>query len=183
MAVRILIQKSDIKQYFPFSENVSDSDIVLFMKNAQVVEFKSWTPTDFYTDLVGTLTSKPELLALLNDYIKPYLCSEAYYNFLLWHGRKVTAGGLKQTLDATTENVSDKARAELLQDVERQRNIFLSMLKRRLSEDSYTYDGVVYDFNQVRDSKKPKTNIGIFQVGRFRNIPHNPNKPCNDECY
>lgn len=168
MSYRPLIKKSDFKIYFKFSDNIKDNEIDLHIRDAQEVEFFSWCDTDFYNDITGTLTNRPQLETLLNNYIKPYLIACSYYKFLLWHGRNVSQFGLRVNNEDTSVELSDKARAELLADVEHKKNIYLNKLTQKIYNDGYLYDGITYTFYDDSNKSNPKNTMRIKQVGRLK---------------
>jgi hypothetical protein len=67
---------------------------------------------------MDNLSTKPQLTALFNEYIKPFLVLGSYYRFLLWHGANVSQYGIRQNNEDTSSEVSDKRRAELMGDVQ-----------------------------------------------------------------
>jgi len=159
-----LIIKSEFTAFVKLGANVTkNSDIDTYIKDMQEIEFKPIVPLAFYNticDLPGA-----ELTTFLNDYVKPYLICGAYEKFLLWHGRNVAQFGLRENQEDTSTPLSDRARAELIADVRRKTNVYLASMNDRLSDVSYTFDSVVYDFNACNVAKsKPK--IGMRQVGK-----------------
>ena len=73
MAYKPLIIKSDFDAYCRISKNIKDSELDVHIRDAQEVEFESWVSNEFYTDLMDNLSTKPQLTALFDEYIKPFL--------------------------------------------------------------------------------------------------------------
>ena len=181
MAFNPLIIKSEFPTYVKLSKNVKDEEINPHIRDAQILDFMQWVDPTFYTDITGSLSSRPELNALLEDYVKQYLICKAFYRFLLWHGRNISPYGIRVNNEETSTEVSDKARAEMMQDVEHKANVYLSMLKDRLRNDNYTYDSIIYSFYDEIGSKKPYPNLTIRQVGQSRRrylSPEEKTKSC-----
>jgi len=166
MSYRPLIIKSEFTDYVKLGANVTkNSDIDTYIKDMQEIEFKPTVPLAFYNEICGSPGT--ELTEFLNEYVKKYLICGAYEKFLLWHGRNVAQFGLRENQEDTSTPISDKARAELIADVKRKSNVYLLSMNDRLNDVSYTFDGVVYDFNSC-DIAKSKPKIGMKQVGGNR---------------
>lgn len=163
MSYRPLIIKSEFTDFVKLGANVTkNSDIDTYIKDMQEIEYKPIVPLAFYNAITGSPGT--ELTSFLDTYVKPYLICGAYEKFLLWHGRNVAQFGLRENQEDTSTPISDKARAELIADVRRKTNVYLASMNDYLSDVSYTFDGVVYDFTSCEIAKsKPK--IGMRQVG------------------
>lgn len=163
-----LIQRTDFNKYVKIGVNINSADLDLHIRDAQELDFLSWCDTPFYEALLalGTSTTQPELLALLNNYIKPYLVCSAYYKYLLWSGRDVTVGGIRVQTNGDSVDVGDKARAELMADILSKSNSYLAKLTYRLNADEYTYDGITYTFYDESDKHEAKPTLGIKRVGK-----------------
>ncbi len=162
-----LIKVSDFPAYVKLGANViRDNEMDMSIQDMQELEFNSWCDTPFYEDLMNcNETDRPQLQSLLDTFVKPYLICGAYAKFLLWHGRTINQAGVRQNLTDTDNEISDKARGELTNDIIRKANIYLNKLKLKLCNDSYTYDGVVYTFYDEIDKKRAYTKTSIRQVG------------------
>jgi len=165
-----LIQRSDFNKYVKIGVNIKDTDLDVHIRDAQELDFLSWCDTPFYDKLLalGTSTNQPELLDLLNNYIKPYLVCAAYYKYLLWSGRDVTTGGIRVQTNGDSVDIGDKGRAELIADILRKQNAYLAKLTFRLDADEYTYDNIIYTFYDENNKKEPSPNIGIKRVGKVQ---------------
>lgn len=102
------------------------------------------------------------LLTLWLSYIKPFWICKASTRFLLWHGRNITQYGLRNNIEDTSEALSDKARAELINDLESKATHYHTQLRKTMSDANYTYDGTVYSFSDC--VKVGKGNFKIIQV-------------------
>lgn len=172
MAYKPLIIKSDFEAYCKLGKNIKDTDLDLHIRDAQDVDFFSWANDDFYTDLMDNLSTKPELTSLFNDYIKPYLVFSAYYKFLLWHGANISQYGTRENSETTSQEITDKRRAELLGDIQSKINVYLNRLKDKLDDDNYTYDSVTYDWFNDCDKKEMKPQLNIRQLGQSKTYPY-----------
>lgn len=176
MSYRPLIIRSEFLAYVKLGANVAkENEIETFIKDMQEVEFETIVPEDFYADITGTITSRPELSDFLETFVKPYLISGSYEKFLLWHGRSVSQYGLREDREDTSDPISDKARGEIMADIRKRTNVYLSKMNRQLLLINYTLDGVAYNFFNDYNHKRPKSNIGIKQAGR-RNINQERNR-------
>ena len=170
MSYKPLIIKSDFEAYCKLGKNIKDSDLDLHIRDAQEIELFSWIPDNMYTDLMDNLSTKPELTDLFNNYIKPFLVVSAYYKFILWHGKNISQYGIRQNTEDTSEEISDKSRAELMADVQAKKNVYLSRLKDTMFDDDYTYDNVVYDFYNDCDKKELQPQLNIRILGGKKHI-------------
>jgi hypothetical protein len=162
-----LIKVSDFQAYVKLGANViKGTEMDMSIQDMQELEFNSWCDTPFYEDLMNcNETDRPQLHSLLNTLIKPYLICGAYAKFLLWHGRTINQGGVRSHLSDTDNEISDKARGELMNDVIRKSNIYLNKLKLKLCSDNYTYDGTEYTFYDEIDKKRAYPKTSIRQIG------------------
>lgn len=104
------------------------------------------------------------LATLFDDYVKPYLIYSAFSRYLLWAGRHVAQGGIRVMNDDTSVEISDKSRGELIADIDNKKSFSLSRLMKTLSDNSYTYDGVLYAFETDCEVSRPKRNFKIRAV-------------------
>lgn len=161
-----LIIKSEFAQYVTMTNNIDDASLSLHIRDAQEIDFISWVDTPFYDKLLNSPGT--ELNDLLNNYIKPYLICLAYHRYLLWCGRSPQQSGLRKHIEETSEEISDKARGELMSDIHSKANVYLNKLKFKLYQDKYTYDTIVYTFFDEINKVFPRPKTGIKQVGRNR---------------
>lgn len=158
-----LIQKSEFKTYVDFSDNISDKKLNYQINDAQIFDLQPIVPEDFYADLFS-LSSRPELTVLLDDYIKPYLICSAFARYLLWTGRNISQFGIRTNNEDTSTEISDKARAELIADINNKKAWYLARFKKAIYDADYTYDSVVYDFTDDCEVSRPKRNFNIRAV-------------------
>lgn len=158
-----LIQKSEFKTYVDFSDNIPSKKLDYNINDAQIFDLKPLVPADFYTDLFS-LSARPELTVLLDDYVKPYLICSAFSRYLLWTGRNISQFGIRTNNEDTSTEVSDKARAELIADINNKKSYYWSIFKKKIYDDNYTYDGTTYDFTNDCDVSRPKRNFNIRAV-------------------
>lgn len=164
MSYKPLIIKSEFRTYYKLGANVgNDGELDAYIQKTQELNFKQTVPAALYTDLLGSLTARPELEAFLNDYIKPFLISKTYERFLLWHGNNINQYGIRNNVEDTSQQISTTNRAELINDVKSDSNAFLALMNKQASDANFTFDGVVYDFDC---STVGKRNIIIRQVGK-----------------
>lgn len=157
-----LINKAQFKTYVDFSDNIPDKKIEYHIGDAQLFDLKPLVPDALYTDLFS-LSSRPELQGLLDDQVTPYLICCAFSRFLLWTGRNISQFGIRVNAEDTSTEVSDKARAELIADIENKMAYYLAEFKKALKEADYTFDGTLYNFDSCEVSK-PKRNFKIRAV-------------------
>lgn len=174
-----LIIKSEFRTFCKLGANVGkDSELDSFIKDMQELEFRAIIDEPFYQDLIGDLTSRPELQSFLDTYIKPYLILGAYAKFLLWHGNNISQFGIRNNNEDTSTEVSDKRKGELIADVEHRANKYLAIMNRELFLANYTLDGVVYTFFDDAYKTRGKRNLGMFQVGKKKNYNNNDVDNC-----
>lgn len=165
-----LIDKDDFGALVRWSDNLPASAIDTHILNAQKFDVRPVMPVtktggvnmldNIETAVNESPVTKPELVELFNDYVKPLLVFKAYAQFLLWHGTNVVQYGLRRNIEDTSENISDKLRAELIADTEAKANSYLAEFKKALEDASYTFDDVVYQYSGT----KPKAKTRISAV-------------------
>lgn len=163
-----IIQRTDFTGIVKIGVNVKDSDLEMHIKDAQELDFFEWADDAFYSDVmnISSVNNRAELLELVNTYIKPYLVCGAYYNYLLWAGRDLTQAGIRVHNSESSSEISDKGRGELMADISKKRNVYLSKLKKKLCNDEYTYDGITYTMYDDIGKSYPKSKIGISRIGK-----------------
>jgi len=167
MSYVALVSATEFFNYTKIGANVAPStEIDEYIREMQELDFEVWCDDAFYNALENTtLSINPELYQLLQIYVKPYLILGSYEKFLLWHGVNINKMGLRINLSDTDTNISDKTKSELLADVRNKKNIYLAKLTRRLKQDNYTYDGIVYNFYDEPYKHEPSPSLSIKQVG------------------
>jgi len=161
-----LINKTDFPEYVKFTTNVEDIDVDFECKDAQGIDFYPIAPTakvsgnNMTDDIVAALAedpiTKPELVALFNNYLKPFLVCSAYARFLLLAGRNITQFGLRVINEETSTEVSDKGRSEMIKDINHKSNVYLAKFNEELKNKNMTFDSVVYEY-KCSESPKAKT--------------------------
>lgn len=154
---------------------------------AYVVGNKVVSDGRYYTCLINNTNSIPTssnanwnetaLMAFYVDYIKPYIVMSAYSRFLLWHGANVTQFGLRQINEESSQQITDKWRGELLQDIKAKINIYLSNLNKRFNDVSGAFDGTTYTIDAGDNTEPTRTGAQIWGVG----FPNKKRVKCPDE--
>lgn len=155
-----LIDKSDFIGIVKMSVNIPDSDVDFHCMDAQKFDLFPIIPTALATALQGTMGT--ELQAFFNNYVKGFLVCKAHARLLLWQGRNITQHGLTQPREDTSEPITDKQRAELIQSVEHKANVYLAQMSKAMSDAEYTFDGVSYEYSDC--AEKPKVKPKFFSV-------------------
>lgn len=163
-----LIDRDDFQQYVKFSANIPARDVDYQCKDAQEFDVMPLLPvavitgnnmmTDIEVALFESPVTKQELVSLYNDFVKPLLVCKAYARYLLWAGRNVSQFGLRVNNEDTSIEVSDKARGELIADVEHKCNVYLSRLLKELNDKKFTFDTIKYTTG-CEVVARPKTKI------------------------
>jgi hypothetical protein len=155
-----LIDKSDFIGIVKMSVNIPDSDVNFHCMDAQRFDLFPIIPDALATALQGSMGA--ELQAFFDDYVKGFLVCKAHARLLLWQGNNVTQFGLVRNNEDTSEPISDKQRAELIQSSEHKANIYLAQMSKAMSDADYTFDSVVYTYETCED--KPKVKPKFFSV-------------------
>lgn len=163
-----LIDKTDFGEYVKWSNNIPDRDVDPHCLDAQNFDAYPIMPkavvsgnniiTDIETAIAESPVTKPELVAFYNTYLVPFLVCKAYARFLLWAGRNITQYGLRVNQEDTSTEVTDRARGDMIADIQSKANVYWARLTEYLSYEDLTLDGVVYSFN-CSDKARPKTRI------------------------
>jgi len=165
-----LIDKDDFGTYVKWSNNISAADVNFHCKDAQNFDAVPIMPiavvsgnnliTDIETAIGESPVTRPQLLTFFEDFVKPYLVLCAYKRFLLWAGRNLTQYGLRVNNEDTSTDVTDKARAEMMADALHKANVYLARLTDSLKDADYTFDTIIYSFNNCETTKpRAKTRI------------------------
>lgn len=155
-----LINKSDFIGIVKMSVNIPDSDVDFHCLDAQRFDLFSIIPDALATALQGTMGT--ELQAFFNNYVKGFLVCKAHARLLLWQGNNVTQFGLVTNREDTSQQITDKQRAELIQSSEHKANVYLAQMTKAMKDANYTFDSVSYEYAAC--AEKPKVKPKFFAV-------------------
>lgn len=153
---------SDIKQWARTTPYVLGDKTYSPMNNKKYTALRSTTGDEPSVSLSDW--DDIELASLFDDYVKPYLVCCAFSRYLLWTGRNISQFGIRTNSEDTSTEVSDKARGELIADIENKKAHYWSRFKKKIYDDDYTYDGVLYSFETDCEISRPKRNFNIRAV-------------------
>jgi hypothetical protein len=212
-----LITKQQIGRFVTLSENISDLDIDMFIRDAQefdtisvfpialinaieakvLAKIQQWNKNrsygvddlvlfeTYYAALASNTDSQPpssdwqanELMNFYAEYLLPFIAYSFYYRFIAYHGVKITQAGLKQLVDDTSINVSDKMRGEMLGDIKSKLNVWTGKISKKLNDVYYTFDGVQY-LPEIGKHTHLRPQIKVYALGA-RNYN---DRRVNDRC-
>ena len=157
-----LINKDDFSGIVKWSSNISERDVNFYCVEAQKFDTYHIMPIakvsgnnivlDIETAIQESPITKPELVNFYNEYVKPFIVCKAYERLLLLHGRNVTQFGLRVNNEETSNEISDKARGEWIEQTAHKANVYMNDMFAKMKEANFTFDGVVYI-----DKSKKKT--------------------------
>jgi hypothetical protein len=110
-----------------------------------------------------TYWSEIEIYSVWRDYLKPFLCWQAYNNFLIYGGMFVTQGGIKKHIDLNAEQASDEEKSRAVKRSQEMADILYMDFKKYMEDVRNTIDTVVYTFSNTT-SFKPKIGIHIVKM-------------------
>jgi hypothetical protein len=148
-----------------FTTNIEDRLINPHIQKTIDIGFTEIVPQTLINALVAlSLTGggNTELKAFYNNYFKQVWSYFAYIRFFTWHGRNITQFGLVSINDDTTSQISDKARGELINNIEHDSQVYLTRMLNELELKNYTFDTINY--TKVSPIKKPRNRFGIRAV-------------------
>lgn len=165
----MLITKTELKTYLQFSDKIEDRLIDFHIKKVQETIIEPLLDPAMFTNLlaiVGGSTSYPYLEDLLNDYIKAWIAYNVGYSFYAQHGVNVSQYGLVVINEDTSTPLAPQDRSNLLATTKNDANTYYLRLRKKLSDDNFTYDSIKYD-----DVTNPKRgmNAVIGRVGKGMN--------------
>lgn len=151
-----LITKTDIvnSEIMDFSPNIPDAQINPCIEEAELMDFVPIVPAAFYTDIQEVPSPTDELYTFRLAYVKPLLVVFALKRFIPFHGRTITQFGIRQINEETSTEITGKERGELVNDMQSKINVYLIRFWNALKEADYTFDGVVYDFEDNCNTKR-----------------------------
>lgn len=163
----MLINKTDLKTYVQFSDNIEDRLIDFHIKLVQETIIEPLLDPIMFANLEQVVSNPsntyPELATLFEDHIKAWICNKTIYSFYSQHGINVTQYGMRVMNEDTSQPVAPEDRAMLLQTVKNNANAYWLRLDKRMADDNYTYDNITYK----DDCQKNKAiNLGIKRVSR-----------------
>jgi len=165
-----LIDKDDFGQYVKWSNNIPAADVNFHCKDAQNFDAVPIMPiavvsgnnliTDIETAIAESPVTRPELIAFFEDFVKPYLVLCADRRFLLLHGINITQFGIRVNNEDTSNEIDKEKLANFMADALHKSNVYLARLTDGLKDANYTFDTIVYSFNNLETTKpRAKTRI------------------------
>ena len=165
-----LIDKDDFGTYVKWSNNIPAADVNFHCKDAQNFDAYPIMPlavvsgnnliTDIETAINASPVTRPELITFFEDFVKPYLVLCAYKRFALLHGINVTQFGFRVNNEDTSNETDKEKLANLMADALHKSNVYLARLTDGLKDADYTFDNIVYSFNNCETTKpRAKTRI------------------------
>lgn len=157
-----LINKDDFSGIVKWSSNIPERDVNFYCVEAQKFDTYPIMPIakvsgnsivlDIETAIQESPITKPELVNFYNEHVKPFIVCKAYERLLLLHGRNVTQFGLRVNSEETSNEISDKARGEWIEQTAHKANVYMNDMFAKMKEANFTFDGVAYI-----DKSKKKT--------------------------
>lgn len=140
------ITKADFAEYVDIPHNFPDSRLLRHIKDAARFQLKpALNSQKLYNALIETqITEFSALDDFWKDYVKPFWVYAAFCEFELRHGIDVTQMGMKQHIDSTSDNITDKQRSELLASDKSKRNVYEADMLRELANQNRTFDDEYY---------------------------------------
>jgi len=165
-----LIDKDDFGQYVKWSNNIPAADVNFHCNDAQNFDAVPIMPiavvsgnnliTDIETAILESPVTRPQLLTFYTDFVEPFLVLNAYRRFSLLHGINVTQFGFRVNNEDTSNEVDKEKLANFMADTQHKTNVYLARLTDGLKDANYTFDTIVYSYNNCETSKpRAKTRI------------------------
>lgn len=104
-----------------------------------------------------------EMYSVWRDYIKPFLCWQAYAKFLPFHGTFVAQGGMKQHVDLSSEPVPADKLGIAIQNAQSTADGYYMDFQKYLSDNANTIDSVAYVFTGTT-TFRPKIGIRMIKT-------------------
>jgi hypothetical protein len=148
-----------------FTTNIEDRLINPHIQKTIEIGFAEIVPQSLLNAIVSLNLSgagNPELKAFYNSYFKQIWSYLAYIRFFTWHGRNITQFGLVSINDDTTSQISDKARGELINNIEHDSQVYMTRMLNELKLKNYTFDTISY--SKIQIIKKPRNSFGIRAI-------------------
>ena len=162
-----LIEKTDIKNYVQFSDNIEDRMIDNHITNVQnftvepLIDNVMWT--NIQTIITNPSHSFPQLETFFEDYIKAWVCFLTAYEFMVWQGNNVTQYGIRVMNEDTSTQIAPQDKAVILQNIKNNGNAAYNRMNKALSDADYTFDSIKYGSvsNKSRGNKLQIGRVGI----------------------
>ena len=148
-----------------FTTNIEDRLINPHIQKTIEIGFAEIVPQSLLNAIVSLNLSgagNTELKAFYNSYFKQIWSYLAYIRFFTWHGRNITQFGLVSINDDTTSQISDKARGELINNIEHDSQVYMTRMLNELKLKNYTFDNISY--SKIQIIKKPRNSFGIRAI-------------------
>lgn len=166
-----LIDKDDFGEYVQFSDNLRAGNVNFHCMDAQNFDFAELYPNatvsgntllaNIETAVSESPVTRPQLVTFFTNFVKPFLVCSAFQRLLLWQGRNITQFGIRVNNEETSNEISDKARAELISDINNKTNIYLLRMSNAFKAANNTFDTIVYGNTSGcnQENRGPKTRI------------------------
>jgi hypothetical protein len=145
--------------------NIEDRLINPHIKKTIEISFEGLVSDNLINAIIAlslTDATKPQLIAFYNNYFKQVWSYLAYIRLLTWHGRNVTQFAISTIVDDSTQQVSDKARATMISNTERDSQVYINRMLNELKDKNYRFDNI--NFSKVSPIKKSRGRFGIRAI-------------------
>lgn len=113
------------------------------------------TETDYWQEI--------EIYSVFRDYLKPFLCWQAYNHFLIYHGLFVSQGGIRKHIDMNAEEAPAEERSRAIKRAQETADLLYMDFQKYMEDVSNTIDTVVYSFTDTA-TFKPRIGIHIIKT-------------------
>jgi|694.fasta_scaffold02665_25 hypothetical protein len=108
-----------------------------------------------------------ELMDFYYNFVKKWLATATVVRYLPFHGLHVTQFGLEEYTQEGFGQVSDKRRAEMLQNFKGKSDVYRTRMLNELDRVKSTFDGVKYEVELCRARKK-RNQFTVLGIGNGR---------------
>lgn len=112
-----------------------------------------------------------ELMNFYEQYLVRFLSFKTCYRFIADHGINITQFGVREMVEDSSREISDRRRGAKLGDLNSKANLAAEKISKALAVAKDTFDGVKYTADKGETSR-PRPKVNIYQVG-------GRNKNCN----
>ena len=164
----LLIDEDTFKSMVPSARNITDTQTLYYIITmSQNQSIKGLLGKDFYDDLIekydeyinsgGTLTDCYD--ELIHNYLQPILSFSVYKRLINHLSFKLKEGGLRYSIDQTTELADINDRSSIISEINNDINVIISDMN------DYIYDN--RDCFPLFKFKYPKDETSLFRIGKL----------------
>ena len=164
----LFLDEETLKSILPSTRNITDTQTIYYSISMSQKRIKTLIGTPMYLDILskwtnhivsgGTLSTCDD--ELIHYYIQPILAFSSYKRLINHLSFKLKEGGLRYSIDTTTELADVSDRELIMRDITGDIDVFIKDMKQYIYDNKNCFPLYKGDFSGICVENKVSLNIG-----------------------